>query len=552
MPYQTLILTPLDGGLRLDLPPAALPDPFSPRIQNVRIRNAIVGKRPGQTLFNSGSLPLGTSNSGIVSAVEYRRETGTVETLVILGGAAAGDRDIFKSAGGAWTSIKGALVMQGSTTEPYDWAIAPRQGGSPQIDVLYMSNGQGNAATPKIISWPGSGNVAAMDNAPGAPRYLASFTNRLVIGYLFDSTAGAFHGNRIAWSAFGDAETWNVASSGQADLTDTSDLITRLYPLKGRLIIYKQRSIFIGRATGLDTVPIGFTLFTKDMGSPAGFTVAGAAGSAHFFLGLDNVYMFDGSSVVPIGEPIRRDLMKNLNQQQPRQPFGMVNEFFSEYWLFVPEGDETFPKHAWVYNYRENHWNRWEFLTALTCGTRTPSSSAPTWGTSTGTWGSHATDTWSSVSSQGSNIYMLGDASRNTQQADDVNFNDSSTLPIDAFYESRDVDFSGQFDYTGGTPYTRRTIATSDLKTLVRIVVRVRAPGTSTTLNCELSTDGGLSFQSVAPAPNTVSANGGVVYYDVWQTATRFRIRLRNNTLSQALPPLEALELHYIPRNITV
>src|SRR3990172_2079805 len=138
MPYPTLPLFPLTGGLKLQIPPHRLPDIFSSRDRSIRMRDGILSKRPGLRDFN-GATALGTAASVIVSTFQYKLESGVIETVALLGGPADGDRDIFKSSGGSWGSIKDAgLAVKGSTLEPYDATVAQIPSN---LSVLYMSNG---------------------------------------------------------------------------------------------------------------------------------------------------------------------------------------------------------------------------------------------------------------------------------------------------------------------------------------------------------------------------------------------------------------------------
>lgn len=535
MPYQTLSLFPLTGGLKLQVPPHRLADPFSPRVRSIRMRDGVFSKRPGLKDFN-GTSQLGTSASVIVSVFQYKLETGAVETVALLGGPADGDRNIYKSTGGTWSSIKdAALTLKGSVIEPYDATVAPTPAN---LSVLYMSNGVTSSTATEIIKWPGSGTATAFNGSPGSARTLTTYANRLILGNVYDGTA--IRGVRVAWSADGDAETWAGTGTGQVELIETADFITRLLPLRGRLVIYKTDSIFMGQETGLLAVPIGFSLITRDIGAIAGMSVAAGAGR-HFFLGRDNVYQFDGTQPDPIGDDIRRDL-KLINQNALRQVFALVDPIFSEYWLFVPEGQETYPAHAWVYNWQEHHWNRWE-LPTLTCGTSTPISSSETWATAMSSgikWPDLSNKSWDEMSSIGGPTTIVGRTDRTTDEFTNGTLDDNG-LGIDASWESRDVDFVGSQGENG--PLTTR-----DKKTLARVSIRYRSVGQASTISCDVSTDGGQTFVSTSPAFGTVSTSGGILHFDTWITADKFRVRLKNAVQGQQIPAVEEVVLTYRPQ----
>jgi hypothetical protein len=557
MPLLTLAEYPLTRGLHQGIAPHRQPPGFSPRIQSIRIKDGMLSKRPGTRTFldqwetAAGSGTFNADAAGtIVSLFEYRQEDGTVDAIAITGGAALANRKIYKATSTNWLNITDATLfdaagsddIEGSATEPYDAAVAPNASLN---DVLYMSNGNLGVGKAELIKYTGSGNAVAFQGGPGSARTLATFANRLVLGYLWDGVTQ--FGNRVQWSSNGDAETWSGAGSAFVNLVETPDNITRLLTLRGRLIIYKSRSIYIGEETGLVAAPIGFILYSRDMGCPAGFTVA-SAGDRHFFLGLDNVYEFDGSSMRPIGDPIRPAL-RNINPSAYRQLYGFVDLNNTEYWLFVAEGAETYPKHAWVYNYSEQHWTRWAFPFNATAISRGVAGAAPTYADFNNassvwfnkTYADMANITYAELNVSGGSNILLANVDETTEEVTSATANDG-TAAVDAFWESRDFDFAGAPRPNG------RPADTAHQKTLSEVSVRLRGTGSASTLQCQISTDGGGSFLDTNPNPATVPAGGGVVRYFVRETGSRFRVRLRNAAVSEAFPGVEEVVLRFMTR----
>lgn len=559
MPHSTSTLFPLNGGINFAFPPHRLPPQFSPRLRNIRIRDGSIRNRPGQRLFNDSweiSLASGTYNTGaagaIVSLFQYRRTTGTVETIAITGGATAAERTIYKVAAANWdwlaavvlTNNDGTTDMKGDAFTPYDAAIAP---SGAQTDILYMSNGSSDANRADIIKYTGTGQATPVTTAPGSARTLATFANRLILGHVHDGTE--FRGTRVHWSAFGLSEDFADASSNFVDLVETPDLITRLEPLRGRLIIYKEFSIFIARETGISNLPMAFTQFTNSVGTSAPFSVVKAA-NRHFFLGQDNFYTFDGATVPQtIGNPVRRDL-KNINPVNLRQVTAVADESNSEVWFFVPEGASTAATAAWIYNYAENTWNRWEFLTPVSAVGRAVTAQGETWASIDGTiiWGPGVGSiggSWDAQETVGAPTQLLATKLSTVYRTDEITDQvlDERAAPLTSTWESRDVDFAGQ-----PGPEDNHPLTTSDLKTLSRIVVRFRGGGAATTLQCEVSTNAGATFSQAFPAFATIPIIGGTAVFDTWITAEKFRIRLLNNAIGETFPGIEELVLHYIPR----
>ena len=538
--FRTVTITPTNRGLFLGAPPHRLETGFSPRSPNVRIRDGFTEQRPGLGAFNDA--PIGdadgvdTTDMTIVSTFLYRTETGGSEIIAITGGPADADRKFFQSGSSVWTDRTAAIVLKGTSTEPYDATIAPTPA---KTDVFYASNGVSDLTT-EFIKWTGSGNITAFNGAPGPARTLTTFANRLVIGHIYDGTA--IRGLRVGWSAFGDAEGWTTANSGQTELIDTSDFITRLLPIRGLLVIYKEGSIFLGRETGNFIVPIAFSLHNRNVGAIAGFSVAAAGEGTHFFLGDDNVYAFDGNSLTPIGDPIRRDL-RNINRAALRQVFATVDPKNTEYRLYVPEGSDAFPRACWVFNWREQHWSRWD-LPEVSCWARVIGGTGQAWtdiDTTGELWSQMGNTSWGDLITTGSPATILGNTDRSVDEMAERFPNDNS-LAIVSAWESQDIDMAGQPSRDKITVLT-----TGHLKTLARVQLRFKGAGTVNNLKCSVSGDGGNSFQSATPTPGSLSSDGGVVNFDIWITSTKFRVRFENDRLDQGLPGISEVVLHYLP-----
>jgi hypothetical protein len=568
MPHQTKVLFPLNRGVHYGFPAHRLPDGFSPRQVNIRIRDGTITKRPGTSAYidtwqvtadaadpaggdGTASVAAGT----ITGAFFYIQENGTQDTLVMTGGSTLAERRIYRQETTKWgtlgdgdiTNGAGGDDLLGSATDAWDATMAPN---ASQNDVFYACNGHGSASNFALLKYTGSGNATALPisglTMPAIPKYLATFANRLIMANTF---AGAENRhNRIYWSKYGDAEEFNDASgtSGSAELIETSDMITRLLTLRGALVIYKESSIYVATETGFPTIPLQFSLVSRDIGTRYGFSVA-SAGDRHFFLGPDNVYIFDGASLSPIGDPIRSHI-RNINPAASRQCFGVVDFTASEYWLFVAEGADLYPRAAWVYNWREQHWTRWEFPFLITAAGRVVLSTSPTWDdlTSGGTeqtghplyektWAEVPDNvTWASLLVSGTYSHAVANSDKTMEQISSGNSNDG-TSAIAALWESRDVDFMG--DPAVVSPHQN--------KILTRVRAYCRGTGTSNTLTCAVSTDGGASY--ISSDSQTVPTTGGYVAFDTWLTADRFRIRLSNSIAGESMPQIEELTLFYAP-----
>lgn len=540
--FQTYTITPTNRGLFLGAPPHRLEAGYSPSSTNVRIRDGYTEQRPGTGDFNDAPIGIAdgvnTADMRVMGLFLYPTEQGGAEAIAITGGPADADRYFFQSTSSTWSekNAVGPFVIKGTALEPYDATVAPTPA---QTDVFYASNGVADLTT-EFIKWTGTGDVSAYNGAPGPARTVTTYANRLVIGYIYDGVLQ--RGLRVGWSGNGDAEDWTSASSGQADLIDTPDFITRLLPIRGGLVIYKENSIFLGRETGNYIVPIAFQLHNRNIGAIAGFSVAAAGDGLHFFLGDDNVYAFDGSTITPIGDAIRRDL-RNINRNRLRQVFSTVDPKNTEYRLFVPEGTDDYPKVCWVYNWREQHWNRWE-TPELTAGARVIGGTGLRWQDIQITgelWSEVGDVSWGEYITTGAPTTLVGNVDLSVDEMSE-RFPSDSGAAILSHWDSQDIDFAGQPSRDKKTVLT-----TGHLKTLARVQLRYRGTGTTNNLVCKVSGDGGNSYQSTLPSPASLTDPEGVINFDLWMTSTKFRIRLENNQITQGLPGISEVVLHYLP-----
>ena len=558
--YSRLSLHPLTGGVRYDVDSAKREANFATNVQNIRFRDGTLYKRPGTKTFISGTgLGADTALAGtITNLFEYKRETGTSSIIAITGGAAIANRRIYSSSGSAFTDITPALWIDGDSTtagaagkelgnlvtQPWDATVAPRVTGGQQIDVLCMSYGGNEGVIPNVgvVSWDGT-TLASLSQFPGSAKTLTTFAGRLFGGHIFDITAGRYRGNTLAWSNEGDCAAYTATNF--VELVETPDLIERLMTMRGRMIIYKTSSIFLAEETGLPVPPIQIALYSRNVGCVAPYSIA-ATDDRHFFMGADNIYMFDGSTITPIGGPIHKQL-RNINSAAYRQVFSAIDVNNSEYWLFVPEGAATVPTAAWVFNYAEGTWSRWVFPQAVTSSIRGTTAGGPTWAsmaseTPQRVW-SEMGMTWDQLEIASQPTVYLGMADKTVDECTYKVVNDSGVV-INCQLDTKDIDFASELGSTG-TP-----IAPLDQKTLTRISLRCTRGNSY--IRVGVSVDGTNFTSATVPGTNLtyqlVPTYGGVVHFDIWKTAPRFRIRLHTMEANEQFPEVAEIILHYHTR----
>lgn len=172
----------------------------------------------------------------------------------------------------------------------------------------------------------------------GSARCVAVFDGRAVVGGV-DTGHSA-----VAWSSKGRFDHWDPAvytDTGFQLVGDSPDWVQRFQKLGDYLIVYKERSIWIGRRSYLADPALVFDPAPGQGIGMAAPNSLGDLGDEHIFLGWDDVYMFSLSRLDSIGSRIKSELFYGANGVIPKYVgscFGTIAEEFDEYWLFVPSG----------------------------------------------------------------------------------------------------------------------------------------------------------------------------------------------------------------------
>ena len=182
---------------------------------------------------------------------------------------------------------------------------------------------------------PGDDTYDTTD-CPQGGRSVAIFDNRIFIG------GDENEPSVIHWSSRGEFDKWSsLDGGGFYALGDSPDWIQSMKRLGEYLIVYKERSIYIGQTTGLVDPPVRFEAAPGQGIGLAAPNSVGDLGEEHIFLGWDNVYVFSMRSIKPIADSIRDDLFYGEYGILPEyldNCTGVIAEEFGEYWLFVPTG----------------------------------------------------------------------------------------------------------------------------------------------------------------------------------------------------------------------
>lgn len=200
---------------------------------------------------------------------------------------------IYELVGNSWPSRTAALVINGGPESRWSYC----QFGDTTI--------ASNLADAMLSS--ATGDFTAIATAPKA-KIVVSASNNFVIA--FNTIDGAYGTSPDRWwcCAQSDQTNWtpNVATLATTGrLVAVEGPIQAALPLGDSVIAYKQRGIFAGSFVGSPVV-FQWNLIPSGDAGCVGQDAVCDIGGAHFIVGNDDFWLFDGTRPVPIGSGVIR------------------------------------------------------------------------------------------------------------------------------------------------------------------------------------------------------------------------------------------------------
>lgn len=160
-------------------------------------------------------------------------------------------------------------------------------------------------------------------------------------------------------SALGNYTSWTPSIATQAAngrLTSTPGSIRAARSLGDSVVVYKERSMYIGQYAGPPVI-WAWQVVPGEIGAVSQEAVVNI-GTAHIFRGFDDFYIYDGSRPVSIGNPIREwfnSRIKASTQYKVQAEHDRANSnIYFWYQNQNAVGNEL--NEAVIYNYRVNRW----------------------------------------------------------------------------------------------------------------------------------------------------------------------------------------------------
>jgi hypothetical protein len=249
----------------------------------------------------------------------YEKRDGTNYLIVI-----AGDKIYSNDLSTTFTDITGSATLTAGSL----WKFVTF------YDTVFMTNG-----TDTPLKWTGTGNVTAMTLPTNItqPKWIEQF-----MGYTFvaDSyNAAVRQGSRLNWSIINTGDTWLDTDFAYISWNDGQD-ITGLKTLGDRIVIFKNRSIWIGQFTGDVDIPFQFQKTQSHVGCTSGYSIV-AEDNGLLFFGEDGIYFFDGNQSERLTNRINYTLLSENNTSRNYLTCGMYQKFKNRYWCSQFTGSNT-------------------------------------------------------------------------------------------------------------------------------------------------------------------------------------------------------------------
>lgn len=250
--------------------------------------------------------------------------------------------NLYEASGTSWSSV-GSGYSLGSDSR---WRFA--QYGNVTVAANKETNIQGST----------SGAFSALTGAPKAA-IVETLNNQI---FAFNTNEGTYGDSPERWwcCAVGNENSWTPSSSTQAatgQLLDAPGPITAGKRLGDVIVAYKDRAMFLGQYVGVPVI-WNWVHLPGNIGTPCNEAVV-TTGTAHFFVGPDDFYLFDGSRATPLQSPLRQWFFDNLDPQYASRIVSAYDSINGRvFWWFVSKSGAGTIDNGICLHIQTNKWGR--------------------------------------------------------------------------------------------------------------------------------------------------------------------------------------------------
>ena len=413
-------IPPPIGGFHTDYPAWKMPIQAIFDGQNVVVRNQKLYVRSGyKKLDNTGF------GEQVMGGMNYTLNTGVKATIA--GGLTK--RKFFN--GTLWTDITGP-AWTGT-----NFSLA-RFVDFPNGATIYAIGVNGKDTT---VAWDGvSGTDIAVPGAPIAKDVTAT-ANRVIYGNV--TFGGNAYPYAISYSAFND-HTQNPQTNIIQIAESSGPVVAVRHLSSGAFAIYTENGQHVATAQA-SIAPFAVNQRSAQPGPVSASAVVYAGEGRHAYLGIDgNIYGFDGTQCVPLGNAVRTKIISSIDDSNRQRSHGVYDRMNREiHWWWEPMGssgltagitmrldDGVFsPLHL--------------FSKSLTASWMWDAQTSLKWSDLSGTWLTlgNIYPSWSSMNSASAPIQSLGESGGQTYSYAGNSTDDGNLIP--AFWQDPPCAYGG-------------------------------------------------------------------------------------------------------------
>lgn len=330
-------------GINTSLGPEMIGDDYVVSAQNYRFRDGDWTQRKGYALYDDDAVAASTAITGMFQALF---SGGTTSFLVCTG------TDIYKLSSGTWTSVKGALTLDGNATYLNSFCVLN--------DLIIGVNGKNqiwkyNAATDPAVAVSGT--------PPSTAIALLSFYNRV----LALSANGTLY-----WSTINNPDDWTSAYAGSAAPgLKTGQYGIALGSVGEDAFIFMSGSIWRVNYTGDSKAPFVFRIHDTATGCCGRQTVATVPDRGLlFFANYQGIYTMQAPGFTPvrISQPLDGvgGIWESINKTKLSQISAITNPAKNEVWFSCTLTSGTTNSIVLVYDYDRQTWTTFTGINAST------------------------------------------------------------------------------------------------------------------------------------------------------------------------------------------
>lgn len=255
---------------------------------------------------------------------------------------------LYELSGTSWSDVSAGTYTLGATSR---WSFC--QFG----DTSLASN------IDETIQSSSSGAFAAISGAPQAAVVESVLSSGGGFVFAFNTIDGTYGTSPDRWwcCAVNDQTSWTPSIASQCA---TGRLLGFEGPIlsakkfgSDRIVAYKAESIYFGTYVGGDAV----WAWTEIPGfGCAGLDAVANLGTAHFVVGIDNIYIFDGVRPIPVADNLRQWFVDNSSASYRYRTIVRFERNRNLVWIFFPNAGSADgrPDMCLVYNLVSKQWGR--------------------------------------------------------------------------------------------------------------------------------------------------------------------------------------------------